>query len=110
MIILLPVFSGQFRAINDEGMPMYGQPFMRGKLYIHFTVDFPHSLDPLTPDLYEAMETIMPPRTSVQLDDMKLAKCEVKTLHNVHIGEPSRKRARREQEAHSEYEDGHGSA
>ncbi|KAJ8549188.1 hypothetical protein K7X08_032895 [Anisodus acutangulus] len=30
----------QFKAINDEGMPMYQRPFMRGKLYIHLTIDF----------------------------------------------------------------------
>ncbi|KAF9595935.1 hypothetical protein IFM89_006216 [Coptis chinensis] len=25
----------QFKEINDEGMPMYQRPFMKGKLYIH---------------------------------------------------------------------------
>ncbi|KAK4372339.1 hypothetical protein RND71_007723 [Anisodus tanguticus] len=30
----------QFKAINDEGMPMYQRPFMRGELYIHLTIDF----------------------------------------------------------------------
>ncbi|KAK6144619.1 hypothetical protein DH2020_021439 [Rehmannia glutinosa] len=36
----------QFKAINDEGMPMYQRSFMKGKLYIQFTVDFPESLSP----------------------------------------------------------------
>ncbi|KAF4354066.1 hypothetical protein F8388_002466, partial [Cannabis sativa] len=36
----------QFKAINDEGMTMYQRPFMKGKLYIHFTVEFPDSLSP----------------------------------------------------------------
>ncbi|CAI0541628.1 unnamed protein product [Linum tenue] len=26
-----------FKAVNDEGMPMYRKPFLKGKLYIHFT-------------------------------------------------------------------------
>ncbi|CAN1251798.1 Chaperone protein dnaJ 2 [Linum perenne] len=26
-----------FKAINDEGMPMYQKPFLKGKLYLHFT-------------------------------------------------------------------------
>ncbi|CAN0863266.1 Chaperone protein dnaJ 2 [Linum grandiflorum] len=26
-----------FKAINDEGMPMYQRPFLKGRLYIHFT-------------------------------------------------------------------------
>ncbi|MCL7048466.1 hypothetical protein MKW94_016064 [Papaver nudicaule] len=30
-----------FKAVNNEGMPMYQNQLMRGKLYIHFTVDFP---------------------------------------------------------------------
>lgn len=109
-MILLLVFSDQFKAINDEGMPMYRQTFMRGKLYIRFTVDFPHSLAPLTPDLHKVLETILPPKTSVQLDDMELAKCEEKTMHNVHIGESSTKQARGEQEAHTEDEDRHDGA
>ncbi|XP_018438881.1 chaperone protein dnaJ 3-like [Raphanus sativus] len=35
-----------YKAISDEGMPIYQRPFMKGKLYIHFTVDFPDSLSP----------------------------------------------------------------
>lgn len=34
-----------FKRINDEGMPIHGRPFMKGNLYIHFTVDFPDRLD-----------------------------------------------------------------
>ncbi|KAL0390688.1 UNVERIFIED_CONTAM: DnaJ protein [Sesamum calycinum] len=32
--------ADSYKAINDEGMPMYQRPFMKGKLYIHFNVDF----------------------------------------------------------------------
>jgi len=35
-----------FKAINDEGMPMYQRPFMKGKPYIHSSVEFPDSLNP----------------------------------------------------------------
>jgi DnaJ family protein A protein 2 len=40
------VKPGQFKAINDEGMPSYQWPFMKGNLYIHFSVEFPDSLTP----------------------------------------------------------------
>ncbi|MCA0763380.1 hypothetical protein KUO11_24115, partial [Vibrio vulnificus] len=46
-----------FKAINDEGMPMYQRPIMRGKLYIHFSVDFP---DSLSPDQSKALEAVLP--------------------------------------------------
>ncbi|KAL0390691.1 UNVERIFIED_CONTAM: DnaJ proteinANJ1 [Sesamum calycinum] len=46
-----------YKAINDEGMPMYQRPFMKGKLYIHFNVDFP---DSLTPDQVDALAKILP--------------------------------------------------
>jgi len=39
------VIADSYKAINDEGMPMYQRPFMKGKLYIHFTVEFPESLN-----------------------------------------------------------------
>uniref|UniRef100_A0A6M2EFY2 Uncharacterized protein n=1 Tax=Populus davidiana TaxID=266767 RepID=A0A6M2EFY2_9ROSI len=70
-----------FKAINDEGMPMYQRPFMKGKLYTHFTVDFP---DSLTPDQVKAMGTILL-RPSSQLTDMELGECEETTLHDVNM-------------------------
>ncbi|RWR82206.1 dnaJ protein [Cinnamomum micranthum f. kanehirae] len=81
--VLMP---DQFMAINNEGMPMYQRPFMKGKLYIHFTVDFPRSL---TLDQCKALETVLPPRTSVQLQDqlkdMMLGDCEETTLYRANV-------------------------
>lgn len=31
--------------VDEEGMPMQGQPFNKGNLYVEFVVDFPESLD-----------------------------------------------------------------
>lgn len=102
------VFSDQFKAINDEGMPMYQRPFMRGKLYIHFTVDFP---DSLTPDQCKALETVLPPRTSARPTYLEIDECEETTLHNVNIEEEMRrKQAQQAQEAYDEDEDMHGGA
>lgn len=99
--------ADQFKAINDEGMPMYQRSFMKGKLYIHFTVDFPESL---SPEQCKALESILPPRPSVQLTDMELDECEETTLHDVNIEEEMRRKQQAAQEAYEEDEDMPGGA
>ncbi|CAM8952339.1 unnamed protein product [Rhodiola kirilowii] len=95
----------QFKAINDEGMPMYQRPFMKGKLYVHFSVDFP---DSITHEQAKALEAILPPRTSVQLTDMEVDECEETTLHDVNIEEEMRRKQQAAHEAYDEDEDMHG--
>ncbi|KAF9593718.1 hypothetical protein IFM89_024722 [Coptis chinensis] len=97
----------QFKAINDEGMPMYQRPFMRGKLYIHFTVEFP---DSLTTDQSKALETVLPPRASTQLTDMEVDECEETTLHDVNIEEEMRRKQAHSREAYDDDEESHGGA
>ncbi|CBI28261.3 unnamed protein product, partial [Vitis vinifera] len=70
----------QFKAINDEGMPIYQRPFMRGKLYIQFNVEFP---DTLSPEQCKALEAVLPARATTQLTDMELDECEETTLHDM---------------------------
>lgn len=106
-MLLVSLQTDQFKAINDEGMPMYQRPFMRGKLYIHFTVDFPESL---SPDQCKMLETVLPPRTSVQLTDMELDECEETTLHDVNIEEEMRRKQQAAQEAYDEDDDMQGGA
>ncbi|CAI9105786.1 OLC1v1004799C1 [Oldenlandia corymbosa var. corymbosa] len=98
----------QFKAIDDEGMPMYQRPFMRGKLYIHFTVEFP---DSLSPEQVKSLEAVLPPRPQSQLTDMELDECEETTMHDVNIEEEMRRRqAAAQQEAYDEDDDMHGGA
>ncbi|GMN60994.1 hypothetical protein TIFTF001_030079 [Ficus carica] len=97
----------QFKAINDEGMPMYQRPFMKGKLYIHFTVEFP---DSLSPEQCKALETVLPPRTGAQLTDMEIDECEETTMHDVNIEEEMRRKQAQAQEAYEEDDDMHGGA
>ncbi|KAL5709046.1 DNAj domain protein [Ranunculus cassubicifolius] len=93
----------QYKAINDEGMPMYQRPFMKGKLYIHFTVEFP---DSLTPEQCKALEAVLPPKTSLEMTDMELDECEETTLHDVNIEEEMRrKQSQSQQEAYDEDEE-----
>ncbi|XP_078442710.1 dnaJ protein homolog [Wolffia australiana] len=94
----------QFKAINDEGMPMYQRPFMRGKLYIHFTVEFPDSLGV---DQCKALEAVLPSRAGAQLSDMELDECEETTLHDVNIEEEMRRKQQAAHEAYDEDDDVH---
>ncbi|KAI4356676.1 hypothetical protein L6164_000681 [Bauhinia variegata] len=89
---------GQYKAINDEGMPQYGKPFMKGRLYIIFNVDFPDS-GLLSPDQCRLLETVLPQKKSKQLTDMELDDCEETILHNVDIEEVMR---RKQQQHHHE--------
>ncbi|XP_052184334.1 dnaJ protein homolog isoform X2 [Diospyros lotus] len=92
-----------FKAINDEGMPMYQRPSMKGKLYIHFTVEFP---DSLSLEQVKALEVVLPPRPS--RENMKLDECEETTLHDVNIEEEMRRKQAQRKEAYEEDEDMHG--
>ncbi|KAB1199565.1 hypothetical protein CJ030_MR2G020352 [Morella rubra] len=97
-----------FKGINDEGMPVYQRPFMKGKLYIHFTVEFP---DSLSPEQVASLEAVLPPRPSTQLTDMELDECEETTLHDVNIeDEMRRKQQAQAQEAYEEDDDMPGGA
>lgn len=103
------VKPGQYKAINEEGMPIYQRPFMRGKLYIHFTVEFP---DSMSPEQCKAVEAVLPPRPAMGLTDMELDECEETTLHDVSMEEEMRrKQAQKSQEAYDEDDDDfHGGA
>lgn len=99
--------TDQYKAIDDEGMPIYQRPFMKGKLYIHFTIDFP---DSLARDQCKALEAVLPPRSASRLMDMELDECEETTLHDVNIEEEMRRKQTQAQEAYDEDEDFHGGA
>ena len=78
---------------------------MKGKLYIHFTVDFPESL---SPDQVKALEAILPQKPSMQLTDMELDECEETTLHDVNIEEEMRRKQAQAQEAYDEDDEPQG--
>ncbi|EPS67712.1 hypothetical protein M569_07062, partial [Genlisea aurea] len=63
------VKPNSYKGINDEGMPLYQRPFMKGKLYIHFTVEFP---DFLSGDQVAALEKILPAKPQTQLTEMEI--------------------------------------
>ncbi|CAN6848964.1 unnamed protein product [Brassica oleracea var. botrytis] len=91
-----------YRAISDEGMPIHQRPFMKGKLYIHFTVEFPDSLNP---DQTKAIEAVLPKRANATLSDMEIDECEETTLHDVNIEDEMRRKAQAQREAYDDDDD-----
>lgn len=96
----------QHKAINDEGMPIYSNGFTKGKLYVHFIVEFPNSLNPA---LCKGLEAVLPSGSgSSQLSDKELDDCEETTLHDVNMeDEMRRKKAKKSQQAYEEEDKEH---
>lgn len=92
----------QFKAINDEGMPIYQRPFMKGKLYIHFSVDFPES-GSLSQEHCGALEAILPPKPINEMTDMELDECEETILQDVNMEEEIKRK--QQQHTHEAYEE-----
>lgn len=86
-------------------MPHHGRPFMKGRLFVEFNVEFPES-GVLSRDQCRALEMILPPKPGHQLSDMDLDQCEETTMHDVNIEEEMRrKQYQRKQEAYDEDEE-----
>ena len=83
-------------------MPMYQRPFMKGKLYIHFSVEFP---DSLSPEQCKALEAVLPPKPVSQYTDMELDECEETMPYDVNIEEEMQRRQQQHQEAYDEDDD-----
>lgn len=93
----------QYKAINDEGMPHHQRPFMKGRLYIHFDVEFPESL-PL--ERSRALGKILPSKPGKQVSEMELDECEETTLHDVNMEEEMRrKKQQRNQRSYYDNDD-----
>ncbi|KAL6634864.1 hypothetical protein ACP70R_027535 [Stipagrostis hirtigluma subsp. patula] len=96
---------GQHKAINDEGMPQHGRPFMKGRLFVEFNVKFPEP-GTLTPDQCRSLQKILPPKPGSQLSEVEMDQCEETTLHDVNMEEEMRRRQQqRRQEAYDEDEE-----
>ncbi|XP_051237900.1 dnaJ homolog subfamily A member 4 [Dicentrarchus labrax] len=69
---------GDIRCVQNEGMPIYKDPFERGQLIIQFQVEFPEK-HWLPEHLMFQLERLLPPRDDVMMtDDMEeVDLCEV---------------------------------
>ncbi len=74
---------------------------MKGRMYLHFAVEFPES-GALTSDQCKALEGILPARQSSQLTEMELDECEETTLIDVNIEDEMRRKQQQQQEAYDE--------
>ncbi|KAG8363425.1 hypothetical protein BUALT_Bualt19G0021300 [Buddleja alternifolia] len=94
-----------YMAINDEGMPQYQRPFMKGQLIFHFNVDFPNSRF-LSPEKLRILQTVLPVKSHSRLPDKILDKFEEMTLVDVNIEEEMRRKERqRQREGYDEDDD-----
>merc|ERR1711933_421143 len=50
------------KAVKDEGMPTYKNPFVHGNLFLILTIEFPESL---SPDNQTAIRSLLPPALHV---------------------------------------------
>merc|ERR1711948_24623 len=50
------------KAVKDEGMPTYKNPFVHGNLFLILTIEFP---DSLTPDNQKQIRKLLPPALNV---------------------------------------------
>ena len=81
---------------------------MKGKLYIHFNVEFPES-GILSPDQCKALESILTQKRSKQIAPMEIDEAEETTLYDVNIEEEMRrKQQQQKQEAYDEDDDDYG--
>lgn len=73
-----------YKLIEDEGMPEHRMPFLKGQLFILFTVVFP-SREFLTPERCRSLEKVLPPGALPAPSQADLDKCEKKVLHSVEV-------------------------
>ncbi|XP_041375108.1 dnaJ homolog subfamily A member 2-like [Gigantopelta aegis] len=57
---------GMIRAVRNEGMPIYRNPFEKGNLYIKFEITFPKQ-NFIPEDKLKALEALLPARTEVDM-------------------------------------------
>jgi DnaJ homolog subfamily A member 2 len=91
-------------------MPQHGRPFMKGRLFAEFNVEFPEP-GTLTPVQCQSLEKILPPKLGTKLSDTELDQCEETTLHDVNMEEEMRRKQQQMQhEAYDDDEEGEGGA
>merc|ERR1712072_1455148 len=68
------------KAVKDEGMPTYKNPFIHGHLFLILTIEFPTSLDPTTQD---ALRKLLPAPLNVPSISEKDDDVEVHTVTDI---------------------------
>lgn len=81
------VSHGDIKYIYDEGMPVYKEPFTKGRLIIHFAVAMPKTLDPA---VLPQLELCLGPKEEIIVPD----DVEEHSLVNYDVQEEARRDSR----------------
>ncbi|KAB7506344.1 DnaJ-like protein subfamily A member 1 [Armadillidium nasatum] len=87
---------GDTKCVMGEGMPQYRNPFEKGRLVIHFQVDFPTKI-PV--DRIPQLEKILPPRPEVIIPD------EAEECQLIEVEASYERNRRRRHQDHMMYDD-----
>jgi len=68
------------KAVKDEGMPTYKNPFIHGNLFLMLTIEFPHSL---TPQAQLAIRKLLPPPLNMPALSADSPEVEVHTVMDI---------------------------
>ena len=60
--------NGDIKCVMGEGMPIYRDPFTKGRMIIKFTVKFPEN-GFISPSKIPELEKILPPREEIIIPD-----------------------------------------
>ncbi|CAA7403575.1 unnamed protein product [Spirodela intermedia] len=101
-----------YKVIENEGMPEYRMPFLKGPLYIIYNVVFP-PLEFLTPEKCRLLEELLPPPAFPPPSQAELDRCERKFLHDIDPEAVQWRRMHQQREAslhygHDDDDDGSG--
>jgi len=91
---------GEFRCIEEEGMPLRSNPIMRGNLYVEFVVKFPESQTLPEPALAQIRKAL-PATDDMDTDVGDLEECH---HHTVDIEEELARRKREHQSHQNAYD------
>lgn len=73
-----PISAGATKMIEGEGMPMHGNPFVKGNLVIKFDVEFPTSIDA---DVAKKLATILPGPNSQVKETVEMELCSLSAFN-----------------------------
>merc|ERR550514_624327 len=64
--------DGSAKMIEQEGMPMHGNPFVKGNLVIQFDIDYPTELDP---KIAKQLESLLPGERETVEETQEMEPC-----------------------------------
>ena len=74
------------KVLKDEGMPSYGNPFVKGDLYVLFRVTFPND-GSLSPDALKILKEVLPdPDTEIEYDAEEVEEVYLDHTDVTHFG------------------------